>query len=216
MIKTSIRFKLTIWYATAMGMVLLFFSMFLYITMSRALYSEVDAKIKAMAEVTASSSNKPAGHFDLTQLESMLEEKLGFRTPGRFIQILDNTGTIGQTSVSLQSHPLPISLSALKKASNKEISFETINAKGSKYPIRMVTYPIVENEEVVSIVQIGTSLQAIQDTLHKLFITLLFGVPASLMVYGQEIFEPCKGHNNCSKDDNCQEPRPEDRGGKPE
>lgn len=180
MVRSSIRFKLTVWYATAMGMVLLFFSVFLYITMSRALYAEMDAKIKAMAEVTASSSDKPAGHFDLTQLEGMLEEKLGFKTPGRFIQILDNTGTVGQTSVNLQTHPLPISLSALKKASNKEISFETIEAKGSKYPIRMVTYPIVENNEVVSIVQIGTSLQAVQDTLHKLFLILLFGVPASL------------------------------------
>jgi len=180
MVRSSIRFKLTIWYATAMGLVLLFFSAILYVTMSRALYAEIDAKIKAMAEITASSSNKLAGHFDLTQLESILEEKLGFRTPGKFIQILDNTGSVGQTSVNLQSHPLPITLSALKKASNKEISFETLEAKESKYPVRVVTYPIVENDEVVSIVQIGTSLQAIQDTLHKLFLTFLFGVPASL------------------------------------
>ena len=180
MMLSSIRFKLTIWYASAMGMVLLFFSAVLYITMSQALQAEVDAKIKAMAEVTASSTNKPAGHFDLTQLESMLEEKLGFRTPGKFIQILDNTGTVGQTSVNLQSHPMPISLSALKMASNKQVSFETLKIKGSKYPVRMITYPIVEHDEVVSIVQIGTSLQAVQDTLHKLFLTLLFGVPASL------------------------------------
>ena len=180
MVRSSIRFKLTIWYATAMGVVLLVFSAILYVTMTRALYAEMDAKIKAMAELTATSGNKLAGHFDLTQLESILEEKLGFRTPGKFIQILDNTGSVGQTSVNLQSHPLPITLSALKKASNREISFETLYAKGSRYPVRMVTYPIVENNEVVSIIQIGTSLQAIQETLDKLLLILLFGVPASL------------------------------------
>lgn len=182
MIRSSIRFKLTIWYAAVMGMVLIFFSAALYLTMGRALYAEVDAKIKAMAEVTASSPNRPAGHFDLTQLDMMLEEKLGFRSPGKFIQILDNTGTVGQTSANLQAHPLPISIGALKKASNKETSFETLKISYSKYPIRMVTYPVIENGEVTNILQIGTSLQTVQDTLQKLFLTLLLGVPASLIL----------------------------------
>jgi heavy metal sensor kinase len=176
----SIRLKLTIWYAAVMGMVLLFFGFALYMTMERVLYAEVDAKIKAMAEVTASSTDLPAGHFNLAQLDAMLEEKLGFRAPGKFIQILDNTGTVGQTSANLQAHPLPISIDALKKASNKNTSFETLQIKNSKYPIRMVTYPIVENDEVANILQIGTSLQTVQETLHKLLLTLLFGIPASL------------------------------------
>lgn len=180
MLRSSIRFKLTVWYSAAMGFVLLFFSAVLYMTMYRTLHAEVDAKIKTMAEVTASSGNIAAGHFDLTQLDSMMEEKLGFRTPGKFIQILDNTGSVGQTSLNLQAHPMPISISALKKASNRQISFETLNVRGSKYPTRMVTYPVVTNNEVVSIVQIGTSLQAVQDTLHELFLTLLLGIPASL------------------------------------
>lgn len=163
-----------------MGVILIFFSIALYMTMARGLYAEVDSKIKAMAEVMASSPNRPAGHFDLTQLDSMLEEKLGFKTPGRFIQILDNTGTIGQASANLQAHPLPISIDALKRASVKQISFETVNIKNSKYSVRIVTYPIVENGEVTNIIQIGTSLQTVQETLHKLFLTLIFGVPASL------------------------------------
>ncbi|MEK7850700.1 MAG: heavy metal sensor histidine kinase, partial [Deltaproteobacteria bacterium] len=62
----------------------------------------------------------------------------------------------------------------------KEISFETLQVKNSKYPIRMVTYPVLENNEVTNILQIGTSLQTVQETLQKLFFTLLFGVPASL------------------------------------
>ena len=177
---STIRLKLTIWYAAVMGVVLISFSIALYMIMSRALYDEVDAKIKAMAEVTASSVESMKGHFDLTQLDNMLEEKLGFRTPGKFIQILDNTGTVGQLSANLQAHPLPISIKALKKASTKEISFETLQVKNSNYPIRMVTYPVVENNEVTNILQIGTSLQTVQDTLQKLFFTLLFGVPASL------------------------------------
>lgn len=177
---STIRLKLTIWYAAVMGVVLISFSIALYMIMSRALYDEVDAKIKAMAEVTASSTENLKGHFDLTQLDNMLEEKLGFRTPGKFIQILDNTGTVGQLSANLQAHPLPISIKALKKASTKEISFETLQVKNSKYPIRMVTYPVVENNEVTNILQIGTSLQTAQETLQKLFFTLLLGVPASL------------------------------------
>lgn len=176
---TTIRFKLTLWYAAVMGLVLILFSTALYITMAKVLYTEVDGKIKAMAQVTASSIPKLTGHFDLTQLDRMMEEKLGFKTPGKFIQILDNTGTVGQTSANLQTHPLPISIDALMKASYRQIHYETIPIKNSKYPIRVVTYPIIESNEVTNILQIGTSLQNVQDTLHKLMLALLFGVPAS-------------------------------------
>ncbi len=175
---TTIRFKLTLWYAAVMGLVLILFSTALYITMAKVLYTEVDGKIKAMAQVTASSIPKLTGHFDLTQLDRMMDEKLGFKTPGKFIQILDNTGTVGQTSANLQTHPLPISIDALMKASYRQIHYETIPIKNSKYPIRVVTYPIIENNEVTNILQIGTSLQNVQETLHKLMLSLLFGVPA--------------------------------------
>lgn len=177
---TTIRFKLTLWYAAVMGLVLVFFSTALYMTMARALYAEVDAKIKVMAQVTVSSIPKLSGHFDLTQLDRMMDEKLGFKIPGKFIQILDNTGTVGQTSANLQTHPLPISIDALMKASYRQIYYDTVLLKNSKYPIRMITYPIIENNEVTNILQIGTSLQNVQETLHKLLLTLLFGVPASL------------------------------------
>ncbi|MEK7850959.1 MAG: hypothetical protein AAB275_03670, partial [Deltaproteobacteria bacterium] len=122
MVRSSIRFKLTIWYAAVMGLVLIFFGSTLYLTMSRALYSEVDSRIKGMAEVMASSSHTFPSHFDLAQLDMMVAENLGFTNQGKFIQIMDNTGTVGESSVSLSPQPLHKSISAVKKAANKEIS----------------------------------------------------------------------------------------------
>lgn len=180
MIKTSIRFKLTVWYAAVMVLVLIFFGSTLYLTMSRALYTEVDSRIKGMAEVMASSSHTFPSHFDLAQLDMMVAENLGFKNQGKFIQIMDNTGTVGQTSVSLSPHPLPISITAIKRAANKEMSFDTLKVERLKYPIRMITYPIIENGEVANILQIGTSLETLQNTLHVLFLTIIFGILASL------------------------------------
>lgn len=180
MIKSSIRFKLTVWYAAVMVLVLVFFGSTLYLTMSRALYAELDSRIKGMAEVMASSSHTFPSHFDLAQLDMMVAENLGFKNQGKFIQIMDNTGTVGQTSVSLSPHPLPISITAIKRAANKEISFDTLKVERLKYPIRMITYPIIENGEVASILQIGTSLETLQNTLHVLFLTIIFGILASL------------------------------------
>ncbi|MDO8445747.1 MAG: heavy metal sensor histidine kinase [Deltaproteobacteria bacterium] len=180
MIKSSIRFKLTVWYAAVMVLVLIFFGSTLYLTMSRALYAEVDSRIKGMAEVMASSSHTFPSHFDLAQLDMMVAENLGFKNQGKFIQIMDNTGTVGQTSVSLSPQPLPISITAIKRAANKEISFDTIKVERIKYPIRMITYPIIENGEVATILQVGTSLETLQNTLHVLFLTIIFGILASL------------------------------------
>src|SRR5271157_201815 len=44
----------------------------------------------------------------------------------------------------------------------------------------MVTLPIVENKKVTSIVQVGTSLEDFDETMKRLFIILLIGIPSSI------------------------------------
>jgi heavy metal sensor kinase len=51
-----------------------------------------------------------------------------------------------------------------------------------KYPLRLVTMPIIDNERMVGIVQVGSSLEGVEEALHQLLLILLVAVPAALLL----------------------------------
>jgi heavy metal sensor kinase len=100
---------------------------------------------------------------------------------GKFIQVLDESGNIGRKSENLKNVQLPISLNALKNASKGLITFETNRSIGNT-PLRIITFPVVENNHAARIVQIASSLEEVEDALNTLFIILIITVPLALMV----------------------------------
>ena len=52
---------------------------------------------------------------------------------------------------------------------------------GGKHPIRVITMPVMVNDKLVNLVQVGTSLQAVQETLGNLKIFLFTAVPSVLI-----------------------------------
>ena len=100
---------------------------------------------------------------------------------GKFIQVLDESGHLGRKSDNLKNIQLPISLNALKNASKGLITFETNRSIGNT-PLRIITFPVVENNHVTKIVQIASSLEEVEDVLNKLFLILIITVPLALLV----------------------------------
>jgi two-component system OmpR family sensor kinase len=100
---------------------------------------------------------------------------------GKFIQVLDESGNIGRKSENLKNVQLPIGLNALKNASKGLITFET-NRSIANTPLRIITFPVVENNHVTKIIQIASSLEEVEDALNTLFIILIITVPLALMV----------------------------------
>jgi heavy metal sensor kinase len=100
---------------------------------------------------------------------------------GKFIQVLDESGNIGRKSENLKNVQLPISLNALKNASKGLITFET-NRSIENTPLRIITFPVLENNHAAKIIQIASSLEGVEDALNTLFIILIITVPLVLMV----------------------------------
>jgi heavy metal sensor kinase len=179
MIFRNIRFKLTLWYIVILGIILTSFSTFLYLTLSRSLYNGIDVKIKSIAEVIASSSTNPYSQYSFSSLDRMLKDSFSLRPVTKFIQVLDESGRIGKKSDNLQNFQLPISIRALKNASQGSITFETTKAFG-KYPLRMVTVPVIQGRRVINIVQVATSLEEVEEALKTLLLILWITVPSAL------------------------------------
>jgi heavy metal sensor kinase len=103
---------------------------------------------------------------------------LGRKPKGKFIQIMDTSGRIGAKMSDIEGETLPTSFATLESALRGETVYETIDK--SKPRVRMVTIPILENKKVTSVVQVGTSLEDFDETMNKLFLILIIGIPTSI------------------------------------
>jgi heavy metal sensor kinase len=177
----SLRFKLTLWYVLILGILLISFSTFLYFTLSNSLHRDVDNKLRSLAELVSSESSSPLSKFGFGNIDQALETSMNLKPIGKFIQVFDESGNIGRKSENLKNVQLPIGLNALKNASKGLITFET-NRSIANTPLRIITFPVVENNHVTKIVQIASSLEEVEDALNTLFIILIITVPLALMV----------------------------------
>jgi len=178
---SSLRFKLTLWYVLILGILLISFSSFLYFTLSKSLYRDVDNKLRSLAELIASESASPLSKFGFGNIDQALETSMDLKPIGKFIQVLDESGQIGRKSDNLKNIQLPISLGALKNASKGLITFET-NRSFENPPLRIVTFPVLENNHITKIVQVASSLEDVEDALHTLLLILMIAVPLALLV----------------------------------
>jgi len=177
----SLRFKLTLWYVFILGILLISFSGFLYFTLSNSLYRDADKKLRSLAELISSESTSPLFKFGFGNIDQALETAMNFKPIGKFIQVLDESGRIGKKSENLKNVQLPITLNALRNATNGLITFET-NRSFENIPLRIITFPVKENNQVVQIIQIASSLEDVEDALNTLLIILLVTVPSALMI----------------------------------
>ena len=178
---SSLRFKLTLWYVLILGILLISFSSFLYFTLSKSLYRDVDNKLRSLAELIASESASPLSKFGFGNIDQTLETSMNLKPIGKFIQVLDESGNIGRKSDNLKNVQLPISLNALKNASKGLITFET-NRSFENAPLRIITFPVLEKNHINKIVQVASSLEDVEDALNTLLLILIIAVPLALLV----------------------------------
>ncbi|MFQ5451444.1 MAG: heavy metal sensor histidine kinase [Nitrospinaceae bacterium] len=177
----SIRSRLTAWYVVLLGIILILFSVFLEYFLSKRLYESVDNSLKVSATVVAKSASMKLGPTPLPGLEHFFEQILGYGNLNKFYRIYDGSGTVGSRSRNLDASKFPLTQKAYSMALKGETTYETFNIDGI-HPIRVITMPILRNRKLVNLVQVGTSLEAIQETLKNLRIFLWTGVPTVLLV----------------------------------
>jgi len=178
-INLPIKWKLTIWYSGILALILVVFSSAVYVYFENSLMNSIDTKIKSIADVLSSSLTGANNQSVLGNFERYLENVLGKKPKGKFIQIIDPSGKIGAKMNDMETDAVPVPLSTMERAANGEIVYETIENQNSR--TRMVTIPFIENKQV-SFVQVGSSLADFDETMRKLLIIMVIGIPTSLTV----------------------------------
>lgn len=181
MVLNSIQTRLTAWYVALLGIVLVLFSVFLDYFLSRRLYESVDNSLKVSATVVARSATMKLNQPPLPGMERFFEQFLGYGNLNKFYRIYDGSGNVGSRSKHVDASKFPLTQAAYADALKGQTTYETFNIDGV-HPIRVITLPVLRGEDLVNLVQVGTSLESVRETLKNLKIFLLTAVPLVLLV----------------------------------
>ncbi|MFQ5673270.1 MAG: sensor histidine kinase [Nitrospinales bacterium] len=178
---TSIRLKLTAWYVALLAIILILFSFLLHFFLSNQLYEGVDNSLKVSARVVAKTALMKYAAAPLPGLEYFLNQFMGHGNMNKFFRIYDGSGNVGSRSKNIDGSQFPLTQEAYSRAVKGEDTFETFMLSDD-HPIRVLTMPIRRNGKLVNLVQVGTSLQAVNETMKSLKIFLYMAIPAILGV----------------------------------
>lgn len=175
-----LRVRLTLWYGSALAMVLITFSVVLYVLTARNLRDDVDQSLEETA-TAAVRSLEERGFLPLIDEEELLSQFPELARIDKFFQIFSPSGTITIRSPNIRQHEVPLSRTALEATFNGQTILES-----AKYPheppLRLISVPIIHRGNLLYIVQVGTSMESIEDTLRRFLILLTVAMPIALAV----------------------------------
>ena len=175
-----LRVRLTIWYGSALALVLIIFSVVLYVITARNLRDAVDESLEETA-TAAVRSLEERGFLPLIDEEELLSHFPELARIDKFFQIFSPSGTITIRSPNIKQHEVPLSQTALTATFNGRIIFESANYPNEP-PLRLISVPIIYRDNLLYIVQVGTSMESIEETLHRFLILLIVAMPIALAV----------------------------------
>ncbi|MCA9465598.1 MAG: HAMP domain-containing protein, partial [Nitrospira sp.] len=176
----SIRVRLTLWYGLALALILSLFAVSLYLVMSRALREQVDASLEEAAAVAIRTLGEHRfGPFLI--FEDLSQDFPEIALLDKFFQIFGPAGQVTIQSANIQSREIPLSQTAFRAALEGEVTFESVQFEKG-VPIRLLSFPVRQGDQLVNILRVGTSLQSTDRMLHRLLIGLYIASPVALLV----------------------------------
>lgn len=180
----TIRTKLTFWYVSLLTVSLLAFGGVFSYSLLKIFMYRIDNQISSVANMMVHTVIRPSGQLFLPQeFDIILERFFGIRTAGNYIQVLDRNGAVVARSSNLETFSLPIPKQTYTAALLEgATTFEIVQSVG-RYPVRLVTKPIILKERgLVAIVQVGSSLESVQEVFHSFLYIFIPGIFASVIV----------------------------------
>jgi two-component system OmpR family sensor kinase len=164
-----------------LAIILILFSVLLNYFLAKRLHESVDNSLTVSATVVATSATMRLSNSPLPGLNQLFEQFMNQGNLNKFYRIYDGSGNVGSRSKNISASQFPLSQSAYAEALEGRNSYETFKV-GAQQPIRVITMPILLEGKLINLVQVGTSLEAVQETLRNLKIFLFTAVPSVLIL----------------------------------
>ena len=168
----TIRVRLTLWYVGLLAVILLGFSTFLHLNLSRNLYEELDRSLVSYAR-------QLVGNLELVAGSPRFGDEVELLPPGTVAVLYDRSGR--QLIANAARQPLLAVVEGLVQATREEQRFNTVRlSDGPDW--RVLTVPVVRGDRVIAVIQVARSTQEIVAALGQLVTQIAVAVPLTLVL----------------------------------
>ena len=181
MIFNSIRSRLTAWHVAVLGFFLILFSILLYVFLSKRLHESIDNSLKVSANVIQKAALLEYSRTPLPGLDLFFDQFLGYSNINKFYRIYDGSGHVDSRSKGIDASKFPLTQDAYSRATQGKMTYETFKLV-PWHRVRVITMPVIRNDNLVNLIQVGTSLMAVEHTLKNLRIFLFTAIPCALIL----------------------------------
>lgn len=176
----SIRFRLTLWYAFMLGIVLLAFNGIFYGVLRFSLYTEVDQTLRERAQQIGTgiaAENNPAAILSTGRIR--LPELSVYTTENIFIQVTNARGVVVPGAQNFPGNSIPIGNNVLTKIASGESDFTSLSLNGSS--VRLFSVPISLEGQVVGAIHVAKPLREVNAALAQVVLLLFYGTVIALL-----------------------------------
>jgi two-component system, OmpR family, sensor kinase len=177
----SIRTRLTIWYTALLTVTLLIVGGAAFGLLSYSLSSEMDKALDSVARAMIQRDQSRSATVLPSEIDQAFRRFFGFSPWDHYFQMRDPLGNRDERKSLPSSGKLPLSPKALDNAMRGLPSFETVEGLG-EYPVRILTMPVMESNRVVNMIQVGMSLESIDQTRVRFLLILAGVLPLGLVL----------------------------------
>ena len=174
---TSLRGRLILWYTGILTAMLACLGGISLMLLDHGLRSNLDESLNSVGRAIVDSVRRPA--VFAPDMENSLQAMLGPELTERLFQLLDPFGRLDPRLLPPRGTRLPLSVEALRNAERGQATLETVPLRPNK-PFRLLTLPVVRNNQTVNIVQVGMSLENVEDARSRFIFILLLLTPVAL------------------------------------
>lgn len=178
-LRMPIRIRLTVWYTLLLGIILITFSVLLYLVLKFSLHAQVDRNLEDRAQQIGAGIEADTV-INLKTGEVFLPKLNIFSSPSILIQVIRIDGSLVSSTNSAGTAHFPNDAEILAANQNGKPIFKTLTVDGT--PIRVYSTPIIVGPQAVGAVQVGQSIKVIENTLQQVFFLLTAGTVAALVL----------------------------------
>jgi heavy metal sensor kinase len=176
----SVRFRLTFWYALTLAVILAASALFSYHYFSYNLRQQVDAELMKVAEQLDQHRQEAfAGEHSSAEHCVALRDVIHEYNWDDYILLRDATLQPACYSENLLKEELPFGPVARQQTRWLHPHLETVEF-GDGQRLQLLSYPLIQNERLVGVAQIGNSLGIVQQTLDELRLIYLIVGPFAI------------------------------------
>lgn len=182
----TIRVRLTLWYLLTFGLALIGLTVLLYSSLSRGIRQEFDRSLLLKAaEIHMGISSKGEQYLsgEPNAAILLLPPADEYAQPGIYVQILGPHGNVRDTSTNLQGRELPMRSDQIAEGLAGMESIHTVTM-GESQQVRVVTKPLIVGGQVYGLVQVGQSLQPVEDTIRQIGLISAFSALCVIVLAG--------------------------------